>query len=163
MSKPHLDLRRLDRDLAKDAKRFDALAPGGKPATGLMAAVRDNLDALVALQASGVTWNAIAAGLTMQGFTTSDGRPLTGTQITGIVSSVRRQEIRRAAKAAVRLARGDLKPPPDQPVNERRLRLSPDLVAGADVQGRGDANLITTEEEIRRVRLSELQHLLKKP
>lgn len=159
MSKPRLDLR----DLAKAATRSDALAPGGKPATGLMAAVRDNLDALVALQASGVPWNAIATGLTKQGFTAADGRPLTGTEITGIVSSMRRQSVRRTAKAALRRAPGDLKPPPGQLVVDRRLRLSPHLAAGRDASGSGEVIPIPTEEEIRRIRLGELQHLLKKP
>ena len=70
--RPRLDLRRLARDAAAtpDSRR-KAGAPGGRPATGLMDIVRDHLDALVALQAGGLTWDAVAAGLTAQGFTTA--------------------------------------------------------------------------------------------
>lgn len=77
-----LDLSRLKRDLAASAKARDGmtLAPGGRAATGLMAMVRDNLDALLALKASGSTWKEIAAGLTAQGYATADGRPLTDTR-----------------------------------------------------------------------------------
>ena len=68
---PRLDLRRLERDTAAADAGTVQLAPGGRPATGLMQLVRDNLDALVALQAGGRTWGAIAAGLTAQGFRTA--------------------------------------------------------------------------------------------
>ena len=76
--RPRLDLRRLARDAAAtpDSRR-KAGAPGGRPATGLMDIVRDHLDALVALQAGGLTWDAVAAGLTAQGFTTAAGEPIT--------------------------------------------------------------------------------------
>ena len=86
--RPRLDLRRLARDAAAtpDSRR-KAGAPGGRPATGLMDIVRDHLDALVALQAGGLTWDAVAAGLTAQGFTTAAGEPITGRNLTGVISS----------------------------------------------------------------------------
>jgi hypothetical protein len=154
---PRLDLRRLERDVATATPRIDGLAPGGRPATGLMAVVRDNLDALVAMQARGVTWNAIAAALTQQGYATGDGRPLTGGQITGIVSSVRRQAKRRAAKGATRQTRPDL----PQPVPERRLGLSADLVPPTVSRDRAATDPAQTENEIRRASLDKLQDFLK--
>ena len=162
MPTPDLDLRRLERDLvAEGATRPAGLAPGGRAATGLMAVVRDNLDALVALQVGGQTWNAIAAGLTKQGYTTADGRALTGGQLTGLISSVRRQAARRAAKVATRERRGDLLPAQPRREAGHRLTLSTDLAPTAprelaDPDG-------TSEEAIRRENLANLQGLLKPP
>ena len=126
-----------------------------------MAVVRDNLDALVALQVGGQTWKSIAEGLTKQGYTTADGRALTGGQLTGIISSVRRQAARRAAKVAARERRGDLLPVQPRREAERRLTLSTDLAPTvprepADPEGAG-------EEAIRRENLANLQGLLKPP
>ncbi|MCJ2005522.1 hypothetical protein [Methylobacterium sp. J-092] len=158
---PRLDLRRLERDVADAAPRSAGLAPGGRRATGLMDVVRDNLDALVTMQASGVTWNAIAAALTKQGYATGDGRPLTGAQITGIISSVRRQAKHRADKAVTRQARLDLLPPVPDRRPERRLHLSADLVAPTESRSPTAAEAADTEEAIRRGNLDKLQDLLK--
>lgn len=158
---PRLDLRRLERDVATATPRTEGLAPGGRPATGLMAVVRDNLDALVTLQASGVTWKAIAAALTQQGYATGDGRSLTGAQITGIISSVRRQAKRRAAKGATRQARPDLPQPGPERAPERRLGLSADLVRPTASRDRAAADAADTEDAIRRENLDKLQDLLK--
>ena len=158
---PRLDLRRLEQDVADTMPRSDGLAPGGRPATGLMAIVRDNLDALVAMQAGGVTWNAIAAALTKQGYATSDGRDLTGAQITGIVSSVRRQAKRRAAKAASRQGRPDLLTPVPERGPDRRLSLSTDLVSPTSSPDLAASDAARTEEAIRRESLDKLQDLLK--
>jgi hypothetical protein len=160
---PRLDLRRLERDVATTAPRSEGLAPGGRPATGLMAVVRDNLDALLALQAGGVTWNAIAAALTKQGYTTGDGRPLTGAQITGIISSVHRQAKRRAAKGATRQARPDLPQPVPERTPERRLGLSTDLVPPTASRDLAAPDPAQTEDGIRRANLDKLQDLLKLP
>ncbi|WP_375454353.1 hypothetical protein [uncultured Methylobacterium sp.] len=158
---PHLDLRRLERDVASAAPRSAGLAPGGRSATGLMALVRDNLDALVAMQAGGVTWNAIAAALTKQGYATGDGRDLTGAQVTGIVSSVRRQAKRRAAKAATRQTRADLPQPVAERGTERRLNLSADLVQPTASRDLVVSDAADTEDAIRRENLDKLQGLLK--
>ncbi|KAB1070582.1 hypothetical protein [Methylobacterium planeticum] len=108
--RPRLDLRRLARDAAAapGAQRAN-LAPGGRAATGLMDAVRADLDALFALQAGGLTWNAIAAGLTAQGLTTADGRAITGRNLTGVISSIRRQAQRGATRDAERKTRADVR------------------------------------------------------
>lgn len=158
---PRLDLRRLERDVANAAPRSAGLAPGGRPATGLMAVVRDNLDALVAMQAGGVTWNAIAAALTKQGFATGDGRDLTGAQVTGIVSSVRRQAKRRAAKAATRQTRADLPQQVLESRPKRRLDLSADLASPTASHDIAVSDAADTEEAIRRDNLDKLQGLLK--
>lgn len=160
---PHLDLHRLERDVADTAARSAGLAPGGRPATGLMDVVRDNLDALTALQASGATWNAIAAALTKQGYATGDGRPLTGSQITGLISSVRRQARRRATKASTRRSLADLLPPVPDRGTELRLHLAADLVAPTAPRNSSASEAAETEEAIRRGNLDKLQGLLKPP
>ncbi|WP_342142515.1 hypothetical protein [Methylobacterium fujisawaense] len=144
--RPRLDLRRLARDAAAvPGAHRAALAPGGRAATGLMDVVRADLDALVALQAGGLTWNAIAAGLTAQGLTTADGRPITGRNLTGVISSIRRQAQRGATRDAERKSRVDVReeaaatassvsaiPAANAPASASfRPALSPDLVADA--------------------------------
>ncbi|MCY1644082.1 hypothetical protein [Methylorubrum sp. SL192] len=163
MPKPtRLDLRRLERDVSDAPLRSGGHAPGGRPATGLMAVVRDNLEALVAMQAGGVTWKAIAAGLTKQGYTTGDGRPLTGAQISGLVSSVRRQAKRRAAKMGARQTRSDLPVDPSPRRTERRLALSADLASLASPLDRTTSDAGRTEDAIRRENLDKLRDILKK-
>lgn len=164
---PRLDLRRLERDTAVDT-RATKLAPGGKPITGLMALVRENLDALVALQAGGRTWGAIAAGLTAQGFRTADGRDLTASNLTGVISSVRRQAVRDLSRKAARRSRSDAVVDAPEPITGLvgsadtskpvRPRLSPDLTAAPTATGRSPAS----EEERRRAALARAQSLLKK-
>lgn len=158
---PRLDLRRLERELvlAADA-RGPKLAPGGRPVTGLMALVRENLDALVALQAAGSTWKEIAAGLTAQGYKTADGRALTDTDLTGVISSVRRQAKRDAARAATRQSRLDLPQRVAPRGSERRLSLSADLVTSAPSRD-SSSDASVSEEAIRRENLDKLQDLLK--
>ncbi len=144
--------------MAADASaRPTGLAPGGRPATGLMDLVRENLDAILSLQAGGKTWDAIARGLTKQGYKTSDGRELTGKHLTGIVSSVRRQAARRAEKVAARGARADVTSLKRD--TDRRLALSPDLV-GPRATPR--PNPEPSEEALRRENLARLQDLIKK-
>lgn len=128
-----------------------------------MAVVRDNLDVLVAMQAGGVTWNAIAAALTKQGYATGDGRPLTGGQITGIVSSVRRQAKHRMAKAATRQTRPDLPQRSTEREPARRLALSADLVPPPASRDPAALDPAQSEEGIRRENLDKLQDLLKPP
>lgn len=165
---PRLNLRRLARDtVTAPGARRGVLAPGGRPATGLMAAVRDNLDALLALKAEGRSWAAIAAGLTAQGFATADGRAIDERNLTGVISSVRKQAKRHAAKDALRRGRDDVSaaaavPAVPDPVPGRlppRPTLSPDLVttsaAGSPRAGR-------SEDERRRAALARAQSLLKK-
>lgn len=166
--RPRLDLRRLARDAAANpGSRRNAGAPGGRPATGLMDAVRDHLDALVALQAGGLTWDAVAAGLAAQGFTTADGQPITGRNLTGVISSVRRQAAARAARAAKQAAR------PDRPTSPRSVpaptgstprssRLAPELRADRDTPAPSAADAPLTEAEIRRLQAEKHSHLFKK-
>ncbi|MGU3285143.1 hypothetical protein [Methylobacterium mesophilicum] len=126
----------------------------------------------MAMQAGGVTWNAIAAALTKQGYATADGRDLTGGQITGIVSSVRRQAKRHAAKAATRQGRPDLPKTVPERGPDRRLGLSADLVSPTLSPGLA-VELIPREtsdtepnlpsaEDIRHSALAAVQKLLKK-
>ncbi len=166
--RPRLDLRRLAHDAAATpGSRRRAGAPGGRPATGLMDAVRDHLDALVALQARGLTWDAVAAGLTAQGYTTANGRPVTGRNLTGIISSVRRQAAARAAKAMARAAHSDRPDPAPRDDAQtasasRSSRLAPELRAERDVPAAADTDAPLTEAEIRRLQIEKHSHLFKK-
>ena len=166
--RPRLDLRRLARDAAATPNGHrKACAPGGRPATGLMEAVRDHLDALVALQAGGLTWDAVAAGLTAQGFTTADGGPITGRNLTGVISSVRRQAATRAARAAKRAARPDraaLAPLPATSTGSgpRPTRLAPELHPDRAIPEPGPTDAPLTEADIRRLQAERHSHLFKK-
>ena len=163
-----LDLRRLARDAAATpGSRRKAGAPGGRPATGLMDAVRDHLDALIALQAGGLTWDAVAAGLTAQGFTTAGGQPITGRNLTGIISSVRRQAAAREARTAARAARPDRPASPQsEPIPtgsaQRPSRLAPELRPDRETPGPSASDAPLTEAEIRRLQAEKHSHLFKK-
>jgi len=175
-SRPRLDLRRLARDAAATpGARREMRAPGGRDATGLMQVVRDHLDALVALQAGGLTWDAVAAGLTAQGFTTADGRPVTGRNLTGIISSVRRQAAHRTAAEAKRANRPDrpswvipteIHRPPVPSAFPAASRLAPELRPGnnprdAGLTGSPEAAPLS-EAEIRQLQIDKHRHLFKK-
>jgi hypothetical protein len=174
------DLARLRRDLAAAAKAREGmtLAPGGRAATGLMALVRDNLDALLDLHASGSTWKEIAAGLTAQGYATADGRPLKDTQLTGVISSVRRQAARRAARQVAHYTRADLpgrtpalaassqqmrpgrdKVPTGTVYGTRWARLAPELAAKPRAE---PAEPPPSEAEIRQLQTAKHKHLFRK-
>lgn len=166
--RPRLDLRRLARDAAATpGSRRTAGAPGGRAAMGLMDIVRGHLDALVALQAGGLTWDAVAAGLTAQGFTTADGQPITGRNLTGIISSVRRQAAARAARAEARAARPD-RPTSSHPVppptgsTPRASRLAPELRPDRERPTPSAADAPLTEAEIRHLQAEKHSHLFKK-
>lgn len=166
--RPRLDLRRLARDAAATPNSHrKAAAPGGRPATGLMEAVRDNLDALVALQAGGLTWDAVAAGLMAQGFTTAGGGPITGRNLTGVISSVRRQAAARASRTAARAARPDRADPAPSPAastgsRSRPTRLAPELRSGSDTPDPAPTDAPLTEAEIRQMQAERHAHLFKK-
>ncbi|GAA0273094.1 hypothetical protein LNAOJCKE_4626 [Methylorubrum aminovorans] len=170
-----LDLRRLARDAAAaPGSRREMRAPGGRLATGLMEAVRTNLDVLVALQAGGLTWDAVAAGLTAQGFTTADGQPVTGRNLTGIISSVRRQAAAREARMAARAARLD-RPEPARALTDPSTpapppsRLAPELSRdhpprrpNREVPAQAGSDAPLSEAEIRRLQAEKHSHLFKK-
>ncbi|MBX9752003.1 MAG: hypothetical protein K5Q68_20620 [Roseococcus sp.] len=133
----------------------------------MMDIVRGNLDALVALQAGGLTWDAVAAGLTAQGFTTADGQPITGRNLTGVISSVRRQAAARAAKAEARAARPDRSTsaqsvPPLTGAAPRSSRLAPELRADRGTPPPSATDAPLTEAEIRRMQAERHSHLFKK-
>ncbi len=166
--RPRLDLRRLARDAAATPNSHrKAAAPGGRPATGLMEAVRDNLDALVALQAGGLTWDAVAAGLMAQGFTTAGGGPITGRNLTGVISSVRRQAAARASRTAARAARPDRADPAPSPAastgsRSRPTRLAPELRPGRATPAPAPTDAPLTEAEIWHLQAEKHSHLFKK-
>lgn len=150
---PKLDLIRLSRDVACLRRNRPAgIGPSGRPATGAMAIVRENLGKLEALHAAGASWVDIAAGLAAQNVLHGSGRPLTGRQLTGLIASVRRQQRRREAKATRRKARTDL------PRVSSTLTLAAELSAPARAPA---PSTIPTETDLRRERLASLGSLMK--
>lgn len=152
---PKLDLTKLSRDLDRRRRdRPDGVGPGGRPVTGAMAAVRDNLAQLEALHAAGASWVDIAASLAAQGVHHGSGAALTGRQLTGLIASVRRQLRQREAKAAKRASRPDL-----PKVASARLSLAADLAAPRQKPA---PSPLASEDELRRERLASLDDLFKK-
>lgn len=152
---PKLDLAQLTKDLKRRRQdRQTGIGPGGRPVSGAMAVVRDNLAQLEALHAAGAAWVDIAASLGTQGVRHGSGEPLTGRQLTALIASVRRQARQREARAAQRLARSDL-----PKVAAPRLRLSHDLAAHRLTPA---LSVLATEEDFRRASLASLDDLLKK-
>lgn len=152
---PKLDLSKLTREVTRRKQdRPDGIGPGGRPVSGAMAVVRDNLAQLEALHAAGATWVDIAASLASQGVHHGSGAPLTGRQLTGLIASVRRQARQREARSAKRLARPDL-PKTAAP----RLQLSADLVARRATPA---PLSLATEDDLRLERFNSLNDLLKK-
>lgn len=157
MSPAPLDMRRLKKDVAiASSTRAPALAPGGKPVTGLMESVRKNLDDILVVKAS-ASWNVIAAQVTAQGFRTADGKAITGNNLSGIVSSVKRQRARRAQQEAKRAGRGDLGPGrpargPKQVLNVPlgHSRLAPELRARR-AEAAADETGPISEDDVRRM------------
>ncbi|RDJ20275.1 hypothetical protein DWF00_19950 [Bosea caraganae] len=148
-----LDLTRLSRDVACLRKSHPAgLGPGGRPATGAMAIVRENLGRLEALHAAGFSWVDIAVGLAAQNVLHGSGRPLTGRQLTGLIASVRRQQRRRETKATRRATRTDLS------TVTSTLTLAAELSAPAQLPA---LSTIPTEADLRRERLASLGSLMK--
>ncbi len=161
---PKLDLKRLakDVDVLRKSRPAD-LGPGGRRLTGAMAIVRDNLEALEALHASGTTWVDIAAGLAAQGVTQGNGDPITGNRLTALRASVKRQAAKRAERQARRSVRPDLRRerPSARPEVTPRLTLSKDLAPSRPADD--EASSETSEEAIRRENLAKLHDLLKSP
>lgn len=162
-------MRRLARAAAAADAGRTSRTPGGRPVTGLMEAVRNDLDALLALKAAGRTWGAIASALTAQGFTTADGRAIDQRNLTGIISTLRRRARREALRDAARRTRGDVGPvhardDDDAGVPELtaaalpRPRLSPDFATAPAASGRPRL----TQDERSRDALARARTLLKK-
>ena len=157
---PRIDLKRLKTDVAAlQAKRPAKLGLGGRPLTGAMACVRENLAALEAMKSVEVTWTDIATALAAQGVVQGqDGQPLTGRRLTALIASVKRQDARRAAKSAMRLKRSDALFPSQTPLASR-ARLAPEL-------SRPDPNLLEkpadAEEKIRLANFHKHGDLFKK-
>ncbi|RYY10354.1 MAG: hypothetical protein EON55_16535 [Alphaproteobacteria bacterium] len=169
---PKLDLKRLakDVDTLRSNRPVDR-GPGGRRLTGAMEVVRDNLEALETLKASGSTWVDIAAGLAAQGVTQGEGEPITGKRLTSLCASVKRQAARKAAAEARRLARPDLQrrsrpasaqglPPPDLTPGASGSRLAPELQSRPTSPPPDDAPL--SEAEIRQLQADKHRHLFKK-
>lgn len=159
---PKLDLKRLAEDVdTLRRSRPAGLGPGGRRLTGSMAIVRDNLDALEALKAGGSSWVDIAAGLAAQGVTQGEGDPITGKRLTALISSVKREVAKEAAKQeaaqARRARRPDLRQAPATP--SRRLRLASDLTSKPLTPPESSA---ASEQAIRQAQLDGLQDLIRK-
>lgn len=152
---PKLDLTKLTSEIKRRLRdRPEGVGPGGRPVSGAMAVVRENLAQLEALHAAGASWVDIAASMASQGVHHGSGAALTGRQLTALIASVRRQARKRQARTAQRLARPDL-----PKVTAPRLQLSPDL---AERRPTPTPSPLATEEDLRREALASLNDLLKK-
>lgn len=148
--------------LARDAKRAQAQRPDstiGRETTGVTRAVRAGLPVIRQLRAAGVTWAAIAEALSAQGVTQGEGRPLTATRLTAIVTQVEAQIRRTAEREARRRTRPDLTVSPEAVPSPEPPLAAPAAPALPSPVG---SNPRATEEEIRRAGLHDLHQLLKK-
>lgn len=124
-----IDPERLRRDVeVRRAARGRGVGPDGKPRTGAMTAVRQQLAEIEKLRGEGATWVDIAAALTVQGIVQGNGAPLTGRHLTALIASIRRQDAHRGATTTKRAGRADLRREPGlpPPVNGSSLALAAD-------------------------------------
>jgi hypothetical protein len=164
-----LDPKRFDpKRLARDAKRAQARRPDtgiGRETTGVTRAVRAALPVIRQLRAAGVTWAAIADAMSAQGVIPGEGKPLTATRLTAIVTQVEAQERRKVEREALRRARPDLTGAPEAispstPATPLPASAAPAARPALPVPPGSGAR--ATEEEIRRAGLHDLHQLLKK-
>jgi hypothetical protein len=148
------------KQLRQDAKRLHSARPEsmiGRESTGTTKAVRTALPVIYQLRQDGVSWPAIAEALAAQGVVQGKNHiPLTTNRLTALVSQIEEQERRKASKAGNR-NRSDA---PDRPTKPARpLSLSPDLVTRPVPSGPEPSS---TEDELRREALENIQDVLKK-
>lgn len=154
--------------LARDAKRAQARRPDtsiGRETTGVTRAVRAGLPVIRQLRAAGVTWAAIADAMSAQGVRQGEGKPLTATRLTAIVTQVEAQERRKAEREARRRTRPDLAVAPEAispPAPATPLPPSHPPAALPALPATPGSGARATEEEIRRAGLHDLHQLLKK-
>ncbi|MGU3662250.1 hypothetical protein [Methylobacterium fujisawaense] len=150
--------------LVRDAERAQRARPGsliGREITGVTRAVRDSLPVIHRLRDLGVTWAAIAQAMSEQGATQNDGKPLSVTRLTAIVSEVEAQMRRSAQDRRRRRQRPDLAPPPGDDLGTTGSRSGSDSPGDRPRSAHVDPNSATTEEQMRRAGLAELRKILK--
>jgi hypothetical protein len=144
--------------LVREAHKAQAARPTGvvgRETTGVTRAVRSALPVIHNLRLDNVTWAAIAAAMSEQGLSQSDGSPLTASRLTAIVSQVERQLRRPEGSAAARRRRADVAQFGSRvPASSTH----PSIVA-MQSPGLPDA---PTEEVLRRAALAELHSMLRK-
>jgi hypothetical protein len=148
------------KQLRKDARRLQNARPEttvGRESIGTTRDIRAALPVIYELRKDGLSWPAIAEALAAQGVVQGKDRiPLTTNRLTAIVSQIEEQERKKAARAGNR-SRSDL---PSRPIDlGRRLSLSSDLTSRPAPP---DAIPSSTEEELRRAALKNIQNVLKK-
>ena len=119
-----------------------------------MAVVRQYLQQLDALRASGATWAEIAAGLAGQGVTQGEGHPITAKRLTALVTLIRKADTRKAAAKAKRVGRSDAlheAAPPSATLSADLAKPKPD----------GDVRAASSEENHRHAALARSKTLLK--
>lgn len=130
-------------------------------ASGAMAAVRENLAALRALQTAGFTWDEIAAALSARGVLRRDGQPLTGRRLTALIDSVERQMRGELRRAEMRRARSDLVRPAQAALTRLPVRTEDPSLMPHPL--RAEPDTAADEEAIRRENLARIQDLLMPP
>ena len=124
--------------------------------------VRTHLAEIERLKAQGIAWTDIAAALVEQGVRRRDGGPITGRRLTGLIDSIRRQDLRRQKAATRRASRGDVAVTPSAGLPPPRGAV-PRSLPTADASPAADATPTPghrTAEQLRREGLDGLYDML---
>lgn len=151
-----IDPRQLQRAMERQRAAQSRETAAGRRASGAMAAVRENLASLRALQTAGFTWDEIASALADRGVRRRDGQPLTGRRLTALIDSVERQARGKRRRMERRHARGDLA----RPTDFTPIPLLTDAPSSVPRPVRIEPDTAADEEAIRRENLARIQDLL---
>ena len=155
-------------DVAKlraSVKRLAEGRPDRRKSSDLMATVRPLMGVIDQLRADVVPWAVIAASLAEQGVVEGDGRPLTDKRLTSVVSKLKAQAEKRAARMQARGLRSDLaqapnmRSPASSTAGSATAQLAPELTA---VRVETETCPPISEAEILREQRDKHQHLFKK-
>jgi hypothetical protein len=145
-----IDAKRLARDAkAAGVQRLNAATK----IAGVVCAIGECMPAIAGLRGDGVTWASIAAALSQQGLTQRNGRPLTASRVTAIVSYIQNRDHKRDEKALRRVRRNDL----SREVVPRARARSDTSAARSSFNHEHETR---SEEQIRRDGLKDLHNLL---
>jgi hypothetical protein len=148
------------KQLRQDARRLQNARPGtsvGRESTGTTRAIRTALPVIYQLRKDDVSWAAIAEALAVQGVVQGKDRiPLRTNRLTAIVSQIEEQDRKKANKGGNR-TRSDAPHRPTEPAH--RLSLSSDLTLRPAPPAHEPSS---TEDELRREALENIQSVLKK-
>jgi hypothetical protein len=162
-----LDFRRLHREVER-RKSARVTSPRGRNKTGATAIIREHLPDLERMHADGAIWDEIAAGLSTQGVTQGNGKPLTGRRLTALIHNIKNREATLAPAAAKASSEAAQIGPLHRPMKAAKQRsgrsaltLATEMVVRKTA--RVQANPDLDEQALRRAEFAKHEHLLKKP